>query len=384
LLSRVSLAAVLLAAPLCVGQAVATETTLSDKPAVASSHATEALLLGVARAGTRIVAVGEYGNIVLSDDDGKTWRQAKSVPTQVTLTAVTFVDDKTGWAAGHDTVILHTTDAGDTWTKQFGGGASDNALLTIAFWDAQHGLAMGEFNFTAETTDAGKTWTERKTLNPVQTAPGTTPAAGAPAAAGGAAAPAAPPPAPAAPAPAPAAGGDTKDPYAAATGDENHLNFAVVAPDGAMYVAAEAGAVFRSFDKGVTWDKILTGYNGSLWGALVASDGAIYVTGMNGNIWRSTDKGATWTKLDTVGADQSVAMGIQLKNGKYVFVGLGGQVLYSDDGAKFTLTFRDDRKGLNAVIEDGADRLLIFGETGIKEQPTTPPPAQIAQPAPRG
>jgi hypothetical protein len=63
----------------------------------------------------------------------------------VTLTAVTFVDDKSGWAVGHDTVILHTADAGETWTKQFGGGASDNALLTVAFWNADHGLAMGAF-----------------------------------------------------------------------------------------------------------------------------------------------------------------------------------------------------------------------------------------------
>ena len=56
--------------------------------AVQSKLAAEALLLGVARAGKRIVAVGEYGNILLSDDDGKTWHQAKDVPTTVTLTAV--------------------------------------------------------------------------------------------------------------------------------------------------------------------------------------------------------------------------------------------------------------------------------------------------------
>ena len=381
LVARMSLAAALLMAPLSI-PTYATETTLGDRPAVKTSHATEALLLGVARAGSRIVAVGEYGDVVLSDDDGKTWHQAKSVPTQVTLTAVCFVDDKTGWAVGHDTVILYTADAGETWTKQFGGGQSDNALLTVAFWDANHGIAMGAFNFTAETKDGGKTWVERKTLNPIQTKPGAAPAAaGAPGAA----------PAAASPAPAHAAAGsaadegsgaESKDPYAAATGDENHLNAAFLAPDGAMYVAAEAGAIFRSFDKGATWDKILSGYNGSFWGGLVAKDGTIYVTGMHGNIWHSTDKGATWTKLDTAGADQSVAMGLQLKDGKFVFVGLGGQVLYSDDGKKFTLTYREDRKGLNAVLEDGANRLLIFGETGVKEQPTTPPPNQIAAPAP--
>lgn len=370
LVSRVSLSAALLAAPLAIGQAHATETTLGDRPAVASTHATEALLLGVARAGERIVAVGEYGDVVLSDDDGKTWRQAKSVPTQVTLTAVTFVDDKTGFAVGHDTVILKTTDAGETWTKQFGGGQSDNALLTVAFWDANHGLAMGAFNFTAETKDGGKTWVERKTLNPIQNQPAAPGAALSPGAGG-----------PGAPS-AGAAPGDSKDPYAAATGDENHLNAAFKGLNGEFYVAAESGVIFRSLDQGATWEKIASGYNGSFWGGLAASDGSLYVTGMSGNIWRSTDKGTTWTKLDTAGADQSVAAGVQLKNGKFVFVGLGGQVLYSDDGQKFTLTYRPNRKGLNAVMEDG-EHLLVFGEAGVAPQPLTPPADEIAQPVPK-
>src|SRR5262245_60524782 len=124
-----------------IGAAALTPMALSVVPprgghAVQSKLAAEALLLGVARAGNRIVAVGEYGNILLSDDDGKTWHQAKDVPTTVTLTAVHFVDDKQGWTVGHDTLILHTTDGGETWTKQSGGGDSDNAFLSVYFKDA--------------------------------------------------------------------------------------------------------------------------------------------------------------------------------------------------------------------------------------------------------
>lgn len=341
-----------------VAIAAEAEATLGETEAVQSKLATKALLLDVKRTGNRIVAVGEYGNVILSDDQGKTWRQAKHVPTQVTLTAVTFADEKNGWAVGHDTLILHTVDGGETWTKQFGGGLSDNALLTVAFWDTNHGLALGAFNFTVETKDGGKTWTERKTLNPVQA------------------------PAPTAAAPAGPAGGstDSEDPYAAATGDENHLNSALIGPDGTIVVAAEAGVVFRSADQGVTWTKIQTGYNGSFWGGLWAKDGSVYVSGMRGNIWHSTDKGVTWAKVDTDGADQSIASGVQLADGSFVFVGLGGQVLYSADGKTFTLNYRDDRKGLNAVIEDGADRLLLFGESGVVEQASKPGPSQAPAP----
>ena len=337
--------------------------------AVQSKFATEALLLGVARAGSRIVAVGEYGDIVLSDDGGKTWRQAKKVPTIVTLTDVFFIDDKTGWAVGHDTLILQTTDGGETWVKQWGGGASENALLSVFFKDANHGWAIGAFNYTAETTDGGKTWVERKTLMPP-------PAEGSG------------PKKPEVPAEGtvdptviktPAAG---EDPYAAATGDENHLNQIFAGPDAnTIFVAAEAGAVYRSLDGGTTWSKTLTGYVGSFWGGLTAKDGSVYVTGMRGNIWRSTDKGATFTKLDTNGADQSIAGGIQLEDGSFVFVGLGGQILYSTDGQKYVLTYRPDRKGLNAVTTD-ADKLLVFGEAGVQHQSRTPVEAEIDVPLP--
>jgi photosystem II stability/assembly factor-like uncharacterized protein len=342
--------------------------------AVKTKLATEALLLGVTRAGARMVAVGEYGNILLSDDDGKTWEQAADVPTTVTLTSVHFADDKTGWAVGHDTLILKTTDAGKTWVKQWGGGESDNALLSVFFLDASHGWAVGAFNYTVETKDGGATWVERKTLMPPQAQPE--------APAGTAPAPGALPAEPAAPKKT-AKGVGAADPYAAATGDENHLNAMFQGPDAnTIFVAAEAGAIYRSQDAGATWEKILTGYIGSFWGGLTAKDGSVYATGMRGNIWRTTDKGATWVKLDTSGADQSIATGLQLADGSFVFVGLGGQVLYSTDGAKFTLTYRGDRKGLNAVILDGADKLLVFGEAGVRDQSLTPKQEEIDVPLP--
>ena len=341
----------------------------TSNEAVKSKFATEALLLGVARAGNRIVAVGEYGDIVLSDDAGKTWRQAKKVPTIVTLTDVFFIDDKTGWAVGHDTLILQTQDAGETWVKQWGGGASDNALLSVFFKDANHGFAVGAFNYTAETTDGGKTWVERKTLMPPPPE-GSVPKAEIPAE--GTVDPTKT-----------VKGAGAADPYAAATGDENHLNALFAGPDAnTIFVAAEAGAVYRSLDGGTTWSKTLTGYVGSFWGGLTAKDGSSYVTGMRGNIWRSTDKGATWKKLDTNGADQSIAGGIQLEDGSFVFVGLGGQVLYSKDGEKFVLTYRPDRKGLNAVTTDG-EQLLVFGEFGVKPQSKTPVESEIDVPLPQ-
>ncbi|HET6802643.1 MAG TPA: glycosyl hydrolase, partial [Casimicrobiaceae bacterium] len=78
---------------------------------------TRAPLIGVARAGPRLVAVGDYGVVVLSDDAGTTWRQARAVATRDLLTAVTFVDANRGFAVGHGGTILRTDDGGESWLR---------------------------------------------------------------------------------------------------------------------------------------------------------------------------------------------------------------------------------------------------------------------------
>ncbi|HIQ53146.1 MAG TPA: hypothetical protein EYH51_07785, partial [Pseudomonas pachastrellae] len=88
------------------------------KPAIQSPLASHTLLIDAAVVGDRLVAVGSRGHIVYSDDQGKSWSQAE-VPVRQLLTAVYFVDDKRGWAVGHDSLILNTTDGGATWAMQY-------------------------------------------------------------------------------------------------------------------------------------------------------------------------------------------------------------------------------------------------------------------------
>ncbi len=91
-----------------------------NTPAMQVSAAQNGVLIGLARAGTRLVAVGERGLVLLSDDNGQSWRQA-SVPVSVSLTAVQFVDAQQGWAVGHAGVVLTTHDGGEHWTLQLDG-----------------------------------------------------------------------------------------------------------------------------------------------------------------------------------------------------------------------------------------------------------------------
>ena len=91
-----------------------------ETPARPTDLAPENLLTDATRVGDRIVAVGERGHIIYSDDEGKTWVQGE-VPVSVTLTGIDFGSDSHGWAVGHSGVVLHTSDAGATWDLQIDG-----------------------------------------------------------------------------------------------------------------------------------------------------------------------------------------------------------------------------------------------------------------------
>lgn len=104
---------------------------LLEIPAVESDKAASSLLLDIAKAGERLVAVGERGHIIYSDDNGKSWEQAE-VPVMVTLTALDFSTPEKGWAVGHDGVVLHTEDSGETWVKQFDAFEANQMSLEYA------------------------------------------------------------------------------------------------------------------------------------------------------------------------------------------------------------------------------------------------------------
>ena len=97
-------------------------------PAMKSDKAPSAMLMDVTKANGRLVAVGERGHILYSDDNGGTWSQA-DVPVRVTLTAVDFPTARKGWAVGHDGAVLHSEDAGQTWTKQLDGGKTNDFVV---------------------------------------------------------------------------------------------------------------------------------------------------------------------------------------------------------------------------------------------------------------
>ncbi len=289
--------------------------------ATESALASKKLLLDVVQANGRIIAVGEFGHIVYSDDEGNSWSQANSVPTQVTLTSVSFPTSEVGYAVGHDAVIIKTVDGGENWVLIYEDFDAETPLMSVLFDTPTHGLAMGAFGYLLETTDAGVTWAQRPVIE----------------------------------------GGE----------DDFHLNDSFLDTDGTIWIAAEFGIVYRSDDQGATFTRLQTPYEGSFWGGRALSDGAVLIYGMRGNVFRSEDDGAVWTKVET-GSTKSFGGSAELADGTVVLAGLNGAVAYSSDGGKsFQTVSRVDRSGYNAVIGVKDDRIAIFGEPGIKIMPDT-------------
>ena len=115
---------------------------LPDSGALRATTMQRLTLLDAERVGARIVAVGDRGYIVLSDDRGATWRRAKA-PAEPMLTAVSFLDAQRGLAVGHDSVILLTRDGGETWTQQFSAPGEQRPLLDVIFAKKDLAIAVG-------------------------------------------------------------------------------------------------------------------------------------------------------------------------------------------------------------------------------------------------
>ena len=119
--------------------------------------AEKSLLLDGQVLGDRIIVVGERGHILISEDHGVSWQQ-QEVPTRANLTSVFFVDPANGWAAGHDSVILQTSDGGRHWQQVYADPEDERPSLDLWFRDRNHGYAVGAYGLFLITEDGGKSW----------------------------------------------------------------------------------------------------------------------------------------------------------------------------------------------------------------------------------
>lgn len=221
---------------------IGADTTLIPRPSEMAPRAAASLLLDVVRAGSRWVAVGQRGIILLSDDGDK-WQQVIT-PADVMLTRVRFLDDKRGWVVGYDGALMGTTDGGSSWSLLQFDAAWGNPYFDVRFFDENNGLLAGANGTLKRTGDGGKTWA------PVET-----------------------------------------DVLA----DGPNLYNIVALSDGSLLIAGERGFLAQSADQGLTWRQVKSPYTGSYFGALPSGTGGALVFGLRGNAFHAPDVKAVAT-----------------------------------------------------------------------------------------
>ena len=312
------------------------------------------LLTDAARVGNRVVAVGDRGYIVYSDSNGESWQRAMTPPNIPLLTAVFFLDDKTGWAVGHDSTILTSTDQGQSWTKAFSAADEQKPLMDITFLDANTGFAVGAYGAFYATTDGGKNWTSRKIFETAKVAlPKAAAKKGKYQSVGS---------------------GKTADagiddkPGGKSGEEDKHINAITKLGGHKLFVAGEAGLLAKSDDGGKTWVKIVSPYKGSFFGAIQAQDGALLIYGLRGRIYRSTDPQlANWKQIQNKTV-ASLMGATRLPDGALVLAGLSGTVLISrDSGASFSLLASGSTKAISAPLLGAPNALLLVGEAGVRD-----------------
>ena len=326
--------------------------TALSRPAIKAVRPTQAVMVCVARAGLRLVAGGERGLIVFSDDNGRQWQQAE-VPVSVTLTAMRFANKLEGWAVGNMGVVLRTRDAGATWQRVLDGRTAAELTLKAAqsaYTAASAGaaaqrlqapledamrlvsegadkpftdiivrsdgslLVIGAYGLAFSSTDGGTTWTSQmqKLPNP-----------------------------------------DGLSLYGYASRFDE------------QWLLGEQGILLRSAGHNGAFTAADSPSTGSLFGALTLRDGTLLMYGLRGKVFHSVAPGEPWATVQTP-VDASLFTGLQLDDGRVLLAGQAGQLLVSgDSGRSFKgvgLKLRYPFSAM-AVTPDGA--LVMAGSRGL-------------------
>lgn len=318
-----------------------------DTPSQASPLASRSLLQGVTKAGNRLIAVGQRGHIVVSDDGGTTWKQA-NVPVSSDLTAVFFVDPNHGWAVGHDGVVLHSDNGGERWQLQLDGRQANDLLLAamqsrakadpgsmvtkallaeaqrfkrqgadkpfldVWFVNAGSGYVVGAYNLIFHTADGGKTW----------------------------------------------------QPWFDRTDNPKLFNlYAMRAVCGELYIAGEGGLIMKLDDAAQRFKALTVPYNGSFFGIAAAAN-AVVAFGLRGNVYRSDDAGTTWTKADA-GLPATIVGATRAADGALLLADVGGRMATTRDGGRsFHELASRQAVPVTGVVDIGDGKLVVVGPRG--------------------
>ena len=332
--------------------AVAASTDSLDVPAQPIDAQLPAPLLSVTTVGDAMIGVGLHGLIQRSTDQGQTWRQLDS-PVSSDLVQVRFRDERNGWIVGHDAVVLHTSNGGDSWQVQLDGrrlltllnayyrpraeqgdesaalvlrevamAASSSAtpgvlaapFLDVLFDEQGNGFAVGAFGMLLHSSDDGQNW----------------------------------------------------EPWIERSGNDRRMHlYGLAEHAGTFFIGGEQGVVLRLDAQHQRFVKVETPYTGTYFGVR-AFDGLLLAYGLRGNLFASRDDGQQWQPVQT-NLNSSLVSIVEQGNALIV-VSQGGQLVSVDRQSLQVTPLADARVGevYAASATQQAGRLVVTRFSGAK------------------
>lgn len=240
-------------------------------------------LMAVAMREGKCIAVGQTG-LVYSAADCKTWKASPSM-TKSRLLAVGVNRQGVAYAVGAFGTILKSSDWGQSWAVQtvdWSTITEDGAephLYDIHVADDGTVTAVGEFELVMRTGD-GQQW---KALH---------------------------------------------------KGERSLFGLSVVEGGKKMYATGQSGALLSSADGGVTWESHKTGTGAILTGVHATAQGEVLASGINAVVL-SRDGGASWSPLNSKLVRNAWYQALAASEGaggkrRVVAVGAGGTILELD------------------------------------------------------
>jgi photosystem II stability/assembly factor-like uncharacterized protein len=346
--------AALAADALLNGAEAATLPAALRRPALQVVKPEQAALMTVVRAGQRLLAAGERGLIIYSDDAGRHWSQAQ-VPVSATLTALRFANEREGWAVGNMGVVLRSRDGGASWQRVLDGQqaaalaeqaaqqawdavrpdpdhpdhplnllledarrlvheGADKPFLDLRLQADGSALVVGAYGLAFASADGGRSW---QALMPQLPNP------------------------------------------------NGATYYGIAARQQEQFLFGEQGLLLRAGAADGGFAAQPSPASGSLFGGLTLRQGTLLLYGLRGKVYRSAQPGAPWTEVQTP-VDAALTSGLQLDDGTVLLLGSAGQIVASrDHGQSFTVLPLKTRFPFTgaAVAPDGA--LIVTGTRGL-------------------
>lgn len=273
------------------------ETTDGGKTWVRDNNPpTNLSLLSIAITGSRSIAVGQQG-LIMVRDDRKPWRKIQPVNDR-RLLRVSLNKNGLAVAVGAFGTLLKSTDSGETWTDlkpdwadlyktgvtgEFEAVRDEPTIYVAKVFDDGSMIIGGEFGQLNRSIDGGTTWEPAFQVQ------------------------------------------------AAVAGSIPPTIFGMhFREDGVGYAAGQTGLVVGSSDSGKTWAQLDTHTEASLFDVESTRDGHVVAVGMRSGLV-SADAGKTWKPLKALDVSlnwySGLGRGAGLPSGSLIAVGHSGRVL---------------------------------------------------------